>query len=100
MTADRIRITHDRNGETGYFDGEKIATHERETGSWEQWYVMLLHNGELPGAITNHPNSAYTRSLIADAKAKVPRLRDLTEVALRNFVLDEESLGATCTKYR
>jgi hypothetical protein len=34
MTADRIRITHDRNGVTVYFDGEKIAKHERETGSW------------------------------------------------------------------
>jgi hypothetical protein len=34
VTADRIRITHDRNGVTVYFDGEKIAKHERETGSW------------------------------------------------------------------
>jgi hypothetical protein len=66
----------------------------------EQWYVMLLHNGELPAALTNHPNIAYTRSLVEDAKEKVPRLRDLTEVALRNFLLDEESLGTTCTKYR
>jgi hypothetical protein len=31
MTADRIRITHDRNGVTVYFEGEKIAKHERET---------------------------------------------------------------------
>jgi hypothetical protein len=67
----------------------------------EQWYVTLLHNGELPGALTNHPNIAYTRSLVEDAKAKVPRLRgDLTEVALRNFLLDEEAIGITCMKYR
>src|SRR6516165_6885667 len=63
----------------------------------EQWYLTLLHNGELPAALTNHPNIAYTRSLVEDAKEKVPRLRDLTEVALRNFLLDEESLGTTCT---
>ncbi len=34
MTAGRIRITHDRNGMTVYFDGQEIAKHERETGSW------------------------------------------------------------------
>ena len=67
----------------------------------EQWYVMLLHNGVLPGALAGKPNTAYTRSLIEDAKTKVPRLRwDLTEVGLRNFLLDEESIGIVCTKYR
>lgn len=67
----------------------------------EQWYVMLLHNGVLPGALAGKPNSAYTRSLIEDAKTKIPRLRwDLTEVGLRNFLLDEESIGIVCTKYR
>ena len=35
-----------------------------------------------------------------DARAKVPRFRDLTEVALRNFLMDEESIGIVCTKYR
>jgi hypothetical protein len=34
MIVDRIRITYDRNGMTVHFDGEKIAKHERETGSW------------------------------------------------------------------
>jgi hypothetical protein len=34
MTADRIRITHDRNGVIVNFDGEQIAKHERETGTW------------------------------------------------------------------
>jgi hypothetical protein len=67
----------------------------------EQWYVMLLHNGVPPGALAGKPNTAYTRSLIEDAKIKVPRLRwDLTEVGLRNFLLDEESIGIVCTKYR
>jgi hypothetical protein len=66
----------------------------------EQWYVMLLHHGKLPGALANRPSTAFTRSLIDDARAKVPRLRELTEVTLRNFLLDEESIGTTCTKYR
>jgi hypothetical protein len=67
----------------------------------EQWYVMLLHNGSLPSALGKRPNTAYTRSLIEDAKVKVPRLRwELTEVALRNFLTDEESTGAPCTKFR
>jgi hypothetical protein len=66
----------------------------------EQWYVMLLHNGVLPGALAGRPSTAFTRSLVEDARAKVPRLRDLTEVALRNFLLDEEALGVICTKYR
>jgi hypothetical protein len=55
----------------------------------------------LPGALAGKPNTAYTRSLIEDAKTKIPRLRwDLTEVGLRNFLLDEESIGIVCTKYR
>jgi Mesyanzhinovviridae DNA primase len=66
----------------------------------EQWYVMLLHDGKPPSALANRLSTAFTRSLIDDARAKVPRLRELTEVALRNFLLDEESIGTTCTKYR
>jgi len=66
----------------------------------EQWYVMLLHNGKLPGALAARPNTAFTRSLIEDAREKIPRLRDLTEVGLRNFLMDEESIGTPCTKYR
>lgn len=66
----------------------------------EQWYVMLLHNGVLPGALGGRPSTAFTKSLIDDARAKVPRLRELTEVGLRNFLVDEESIGITCTKYR
>jgi len=67
----------------------------------EQWYLTLLHDGRLPGAPSGRPNTAFTRSLIDDAKAKFPRLRyELTEVSLRNFLLDEESIGEVCTKYR
>lgn len=67
----------------------------------EQWYLTLLHNGKLPFALTGRPNTTFTVNLIDDAKAKVPRLRsDLTEVGLRNFLMDEESIGIVCTKYR
>jgi hypothetical protein len=59
----------------------------------EQWYIMLLHNGVLPGAISGRPSTAFTKALIDDARRKIPRLRDLTEVALRNFLVDEESIG-------
>ena len=67
----------------------------------EQWYVMLLHNGVLSQFVKNKPNTAWTKSLVEDAKMKVPRLRnDLTEIGLRNFLLDEERIGTVCTKYR
>ena len=67
----------------------------------EQWYVMLLHNAMLPQSVKGKPNTAWTKSLVEDAKSKVPRLRnDLTEIGLRNFLLDEERIGTICTKYR
>ena len=66
----------------------------------EQWYVMLLHNGVVPGALMARPNTALTKSLIDDARARVPRLRDLTDVGLRNFLVDEENIGIVCAKYR
>jgi hypothetical protein len=67
----------------------------------EQWYVMLLHNGQLPFAIKGRPNTSYTRSLIDDAKERVPRLRwDLSDVTLRNFLIDEERTGVVCAKFR
>jgi hypothetical protein len=47
----------------------------------EQWYVMLLHEGVLPGGLAGRPNTAFTKSLLDDAKEQVPRLRwDLSEV--------------------
>ena len=67
----------------------------------EQWYVSLLHDATLPGALIQRPNTTFTKSLLDDARERVPRLRfDLTEVALRNFLVDEESVGIPCAKYR
>jgi len=65
----------------------------------EQWYVSILHDGVLPGALANRPNTAFTKNLLDDAKERVPRLKwDLTEVALRNFLVDE--IGIPCSKFR
>ena len=65
----------------------------------EQWYLMLLHDGVLPGALANRPNTAFTSSLRDDAKERVPRLKwDLTEVALRDFLVDD--LDIPCAKFR
>ena len=63
----------------------------------EQWWLMILHDGALPMALPNRLNTTYTRSLMDDAKDRLPRLRyDLSEVVLRNFVVEE--IGAA--KYR
>ena len=67
---------------------------------WEQWYVMLLHNAKLPGALTKRPNTSFTNSLLTSAR-EGPRLRwEATEVALRDFLIDQKKLGVACTKYR
>src|SRR5262249_8960240 len=41
----------------------------------EQWYLTLLHEGQIPGALIKRPNTAYTQSLLANARERVPRLR-------------------------
>jgi len=67
----------------------------------EQWYFTVLQDGRLPGAFPSRPNATFISQQITQAKERVPRLRyELTEVSLRNFLVDEESLGITCTKYR
>jgi hypothetical protein len=67
---------------------------------WEQWYVMLLHNGKLPGASEKRPNTAFTSSLLSNARDRVPRLRWEGEVALRDFLVDKKRLGIACDKHR
>ena len=67
----------------------------------ERWYLMLLHEGQLPGALVKRPNTAFTESLISDAKSKYARLRlDLTPESLRNFLIDPVSTGIKCDKYK
>ena len=75
----------------------------------EQWYLTLLHDGNLPSAFSKRKaekgerlpkTTTYTKNLIDDAREKVPRLHDLTDTALRNFLINEDAIGAVCTKYR
>ena len=67
---------------------------------FEQWYLMLLHDGKIPGAYYKRRNTALTRSLLDDARERVPRLRYETDVSLRNFLSDAGRLGVVCTKFR
>jgi hypothetical protein len=65
----------------------------------EQWYLSLLEEGEIPGALVNwdaltdkrsRPRHVYTYSLRADAMERFPRLRhELTDNQIRDFLLDE-----------
>jgi hypothetical protein len=66
----------------------------------EQWYLTLLHNGALPHARPATPWVATTRALVENAKQRVPRLRDLSDVALCNFLTDQEAMGVVIEKYR
>jgi hypothetical protein len=66
----------------------------------EQWYLTLLHRGKLPHAEEGKPHVSRTVALVENAKQRVPRLRDLSDVALRNFLTDEEAMGVTIDKYR
>src|SRR5262249_19275467 len=67
----------------------------------EQWYFTILQEGVLPGAFSNKPNAAYTRSLADDAKERFPRLKyDLSEVVLRNFLTHREGFGFKIKKSR
>ena len=54
----------------------------------EQWYLTLLHNGKLPHAKEKTPYIATTRALVENAKQRVPRLRELSDVAWRADAID------------
>jgi len=66
----------------------------------EQWYLTLLHSGKLPHAKPKTPYVAMTRALVENAKQRVPRLRELSDVALRNFLTDQEAMGIEIKKHR
>jgi hypothetical protein len=65
----------------------------------EQWYLSLLQDGRVPGALINlnpkskkmsRPSTAYTKSLREDAIERFPRLRwELSDNMLEEFVTDE-----------
>jgi hypothetical protein len=66
----------------------------------EQWYLALLHRGELPEPRPSRPNASFTRHLLEDARLNAPRLRYLTDIELRNFLIDADKIGIACTKHR
>jgi hypothetical protein len=67
----------------------------------EQWYLTLLHDGKLPEALPKRLNTTFTQNLKKDAQEKFPRLRyDLSEVSLRNFLVDKDRIGVECEKFR
>jgi hypothetical protein len=74
------------------------ALQEQQTRTlppWEQWYLSLLREGKLPGALAKKPNTAYTHSLLQNAHEQVPRLKFEGGEALREFLV---RMG--CSKYR
>jgi hypothetical protein len=67
----------------------------------EAWYFGLLQVGSLPKAWDGRANTAFTKDLMADARAKFPRLSyDMSERSLQLFLEDEERLGIICKKAR
>jgi hypothetical protein len=73
----------------------------------EQWYLSLLQDGRVPGALVakpgsrrmSRPRTAYTRSLREDAMQRYPRLRgELSDNMLEEFMTNE--LWPKAVKFR
>jgi len=70
----------------------------------EQWYLSVLRDGRVPGALVNNnpnskkisrPNTAYTKSLREDAIQRFPRLRfELSDSIIEDFMTDESWVKA------
>jgi hypothetical protein len=65
----------------------------------EQWYLSLLQDGRIPGALIvtdpkskrlSRPSTAYTKSLREDAMQRFPRLRwELSDSTIEGFMTEE-----------
>jgi hypothetical protein len=60
----------------------------------EQWYLSLLQDGRVPGALiskkTSRPSTAYTKSLREDAMDRFPRLKwELSDNNIADFLSDK-----------
>jgi hypothetical protein len=69
----------------------------------EQWYLSILEDGRVPGALIfeptskkiSRPTTAYTKRLREDAMQRFPRLRfELSDNALAEFLSDEAWIKA------
>jgi hypothetical protein len=73
--------------------------------SIEQWYLSLLRDGRVPGALVNdnpkskklsRPSTAYTKSLREDAMQRYPRLRfELSDNMIEEFMTNQSWPKAT-----
>jgi len=71
----------------------------------EQWYLSLLQDGRIPGALVNdnpkskklsRPSTAYTKSLREDAMQRYPRLRfELSDNTIEEFMTNKSWPKAT-----
>jgi Family of unknown function (DUF5906) len=70
----------------------------------EQWYLSLLQDGKVPGALVagptsrkmSRPSTAYTKSLRLDACDRFPRLRwELSDNTIAEFLADKSWPKAT-----
>jgi hypothetical protein len=71
----------------------------------EQWYLSLLRDGRVPGALVNdnpkskklsRPSTAYTKSLREDAMQRYPRLRfELSDNIIEEFMTNQSWPKAT-----
>ena len=78
---------------------------ERTLPPLEEWWFSTLHDGALPGSAPimgklGKLNTAFTRELRDDARERVPRLRDLSDNALTDFLTDIERIGVEVVKWR
>jgi hypothetical protein len=78
---------------------------ERTLPPLEEWWFSTLHDGALPGAAPimgklGKLNTALTRELRDDARERVPRLRDLSDNALTDFLTDVDRIGVEVVKWR
>jgi hypothetical protein len=93
---------HPRDIPEALLRSEAMQTQQmRSLPAEEAWYFGLLQTGALPKAWAGRANSAFTKDLMADARAKFPRLSyDMSERSLQLFLEDEERIGIICRKAR
>jgi hypothetical protein len=59
---------------------------------FDEWMLGLLEDGALPGTQPGRPRDATPANLLQDAKAKVPRLRDIGKMKLSEYLREQWQL--------
>jgi hypothetical protein len=60
---------------------------------FDQWWLNLLENGRLPGALHSNPRRAYTSSLLWHAKETVPGLKFMSDILLGRMLSNQGCKG-------